>query len=108
VLGASGLVGFDVAEGAYFHRELPFDLSTLADMHPRLADAQALLAAGAVSITAQSPFAASVHSGDVDRQVRELGGELQCTCPWFARHGGERGPCKHVLAAEALRRPSAP
>jgi len=108
VLGASGLVGFDVAEGAYFHRELPFDLSMLADMHPRLADAQALLAAGAVSITAQSPFAASVHSGDVDHQVRELGGELLCTCPWFARHGGERGPCKHVLAAEALRRPSVP
>ncbi len=108
VLGASGLVGFDVAEGAYFHRELPFDLSMLADMHPRLADAQALLAAGAVNVTAASPFAASVHSGEVEHQVREVAGELQCTCPWFARHGDERGPCKHVLAAETLRRPSAP
>lgn len=108
VLGASGLVGFDVAEGAYFHRELPFDLAMLADMHPRLADAQALLAAGAVGVATQSPFVASVRSGDVEHQVREVAGELQCTCPWFARHGGDRGPCKHVLAAETLRRPSAP
>ena len=108
VLGASGLVGFDVAEAAFFHRELPFDLTLLADMHPRLADAQALLDAGAVSVAAQSPFAASVRSGEVEHQVREVAGELHCTCPWFARHGGERGPCKHVLVAEALHRPSAP
>lgn len=108
VLGASGLVGFDVAQGSYFHRELPFDLSMLADMHPRLTDAQALLAAAAVTVRSQSPFAASVHSGEIDHQVRDAGGELQCTCPWFARHGGERGPCKHMLAAETLRLPASP
>jgi predicted nucleic acid-binding Zn finger protein len=23
----------------------------------------------------------------------------RCTCPWFSKHQGQRGPCKHVLAA---------
>ena len=43
VLGASGLAGYDVSTGHYFHRVLPFDLSAIDDMHPRLADARALL-----------------------------------------------------------------
>jgi hypothetical protein len=47
---------------------------------------------------------ATVRSGDVDYEVRfdELG--ARCTCAWFAKHRGERGPCKHVLAAEHARR----
>lgn len=23
----------------------------------------------------------------------------RCTCPWYAKHRGTRGPCAHVLAA---------
>ena len=23
----------------------------------------------------------------------------RCTCPWWGKHRGTRGPCKHVLAA---------
>jgi hypothetical protein len=101
VLGASGLVGFDLAHRAYFHRILPFDLSLLDDLHPRLADARALLRAGAVNLVSSVPLEALVQSADVSYQVRELDGALRCTCPWFARHQGERGPCKHVLAAQA-------
>jgi predicted nucleic acid-binding Zn finger protein len=26
-----------------------------------------------------------------------------CTCPWFARYAGRRGPCKHVLAVQLTR-----
>ena len=33
-LGSRGLVGFDLAEGAYFHRELPFDLKLVESLHP--------------------------------------------------------------------------
>jgi hypothetical protein len=105
VLGASGLVGFDVHEGRYFHRVLPFDLSMMEDMHPRLADALALLEEQAVTVTRTSPFEASVASGGVAHRLRELDGQLHCTCPWFARHQGQRGPCKHALAASALRPP---
>ena len=103
VLGASGLAGFDVAEGRYFHRVLPLDLSEVEDMHPRLAAARELIDAGAVTVAKASPFEAAVRSGDTVHRVREKAGELHCTCPWFAAHQGQRGPCKHVLAAEATR-----
>lgn len=101
VLGVSGLVGFDLAHSAYFHRVLPFDLSLLEDMHPRLADARALLREGAVQLLSRAPLEALVQSAGVSYRVRELDGLMRCTCPWFARHQGERGPCKHVLAAQA-------
>ncbi len=103
VLGASGLVGFDLAHQAYFHRVLPFDLSLLEDMHPRLADARALLQSDAVQLLSTAPLEALVRSADVSYRVREQDGLLRCTCPWFAKHQGERGPCKHVLAALAFR-----
>ena len=103
ILGASGLVGFDVGAQCYFHRVLPFDLSAMEDMHPRLADARRLLDAGAVAVVSPLPFEASVVSGGTVHRVREVEGELHCTCPWFARHQGQRGPCKHVLAASAAR-----
>lgn len=103
VLGSCGLVGFDVFDERYFHRVLPLDLSLVEDMHPRLADARALLNAGAVAILSRAPLDATVASGEVVHRVREIDGEATCTCPWFARHQGHRGPCKHVLAAEAAR-----
>jgi len=103
VLGACGLAGFDVSDGHYFHRVLPLDLSAVDDMHPRLADAKALLDAGAVTLLKSEPFEATVRSGELLHRVREKAGELHCTCPWFAAHRGQRGPCKHVLAAEASR-----
>jgi hypothetical protein len=104
VLGACGLAGFDVADGHYFHRVLPFDLSGVEDMHPRLAAARELIAGAAVTVLADEPFEATVRSGGVLHRVRDKAGELHCTCPWHAAHQGARGPCKHVLAAEACRR----
>lgn len=103
VLGASGLVGFDVIEQRYFHRVLPFDLSMVDDMHPRLSDAHRLLDGDAVTVLSAAPFEASVASGATLHRVRDVEGVLHCTCPWFARHQGQRGPCKHVLAASAAR-----
>ena len=103
VLGASGLAGYDLLEGNYFHRVLPFDLALLEDLHPRIVDAQALLNSGAVAIVSTEPFEASVKSGEIAHRVRETDGALRCTCPWYARHEGNRGPCKHVLAAAAHR-----
>ncbi len=101
VLGASGLVGYDVAQGCCFHRELPFDLSVLEDLHPRCADARRLIEAGAVKVTGGNPFEAQVDSGGVTHQVRLQGEDWRCTCPWFSKHLGQRGPCKHVLAVQA-------
>jgi hypothetical protein len=95
-LGAAGRVGYDLAEGCYFHRELPYDPQALQAMHPRLTDARALVAEGAVTLSADG---AVVSSGDVGYRVtREAGGQARCTCPWWGKHHGTRGPCKHVLA----------
>jgi hypothetical protein len=96
-LGAAGRVGYDLAEGCYFHRELPYDPQARHAMHPRLTDARALVAAGAVEFTADG---AVVDSGGVGYRItRDAGGAARCTCPWWGRHRGTRGPCKHVLAA---------
>ncbi len=100
-LGAAGRVGYDAAEGAYFHRELPYDADRLAAMHPRLRDARALLDAGAVRIEGDMGY---VRSGESEHVVRRTPDGDRCTCPWFAKHRGSRGPCKHVLAVDLARR----
>lgn len=113
-LGARGLVGFDLHNSRYFHRELPFDLSLVEKVQPRLAAARELLKVdGAVAIVDEESAAGSdsvlivaVKSGSVTYRVRFLAdsdreaGSARCACPWFAKHGGARGPCKHVLAAQ--------
>jgi hypothetical protein len=102
-LGTAGRVGYDVAEAAYFHRELPYDASRVERMNPRLRGARALLAAGTVTLDGQL---ATVVAGDRVHRVRLAadGTGLGCTCPWWAKYSGSRGKCKHVLAAEMARR----
>jgi hypothetical protein len=100
-LGAAGKVGYDAAEAAYFHRELPYDAARLATMHPRLRDATALVDAGSIRLDGDSAY---VRSGDSEHVVRRTADGDRCTCPWFAKHKGTRGPCKHVLAVDLVRR----
>jgi hypothetical protein len=98
-LAASGRVGYDLAEESFFHRELPFG-AALEDMHPRLASARALTDSGAVTL---ADGGAVVRSGDVEHRV-SFGAADRCTCPWWGKHQGSRGPCKHVLAARLAAR----
>jgi hypothetical protein len=100
-LGAAGRVGYDAAEGAYFHRELPYDAERLAAMHPRLRDARALVEAGGVRIEGESAY---VRSGDAEHAVRRTPQGDRCTCPWYGKHKASRGPCKHILAVDMVRR----
>jgi len=105
VLATSGLVGFDAHAGYYFQRQLPFDLSGLRKGQPRLQSAEKLVDAGNARIvneTSDSNVDVEVTSGDVTYFVRLRPGGDRCTCPWFSRHQGERGPCKHVLAARMI------
>jgi hypothetical protein len=97
-LGTRGLVGFDLAEGGYFQRALPFDLALVEKLHPRLVAARKLVAEGAVE-RATGASEARVRSGEVVHRVRFTESGAVCTCTWYAKHRGERGPCKHVLAA---------
>jgi hypothetical protein len=103
-LGARGLVGYDLAEGAYFHRELPFDLEKVEALQPRLKDARKLVASGGVRIERRDPATgqveAAVRGTDVEHLVRFGWEGERCTCPWYAKHRNERGPCKHILAVQ--------
>jgi len=101
-LAASGRVGYDLAEESFFHRELPFG-TALEAMHPRLASARALTDSGAVTLAGGG---AIVLSGDIEHRVT-FGAADQCTCPWWGKHQGSRGPCKHVLAARLAARDEA-
>ncbi|MFO0738057.1 MAG: SWIM zinc finger family protein [Labilithrix sp.] len=93
VLASRGVVGYDLAAGAFFHRELPFDVGDAESLHPRLEAARRLVAAGAV--TKDGRVAAS---GGGSYEVKVTDDSYSCTCAWFSKHGDSRGPCKHVLA----------
>ncbi|MBG0832680.1 SWIM zinc finger family protein [Planomonospora sp. ID67723] len=98
-LGTAGRVGYDLAEAAHFHRELPYDRDHVQTLNPRLSAARALVEAGAVQLAGGS---ARVRT---DGGVREVDlAEGSCTCPWWWDHRGSRGPCKHVLAARITAR----
>jgi hypothetical protein len=99
-LAAAGRVGFDLHEGAWFHRDLPLTAAPSPEDAPRLRDALALVESGSVSLGAGS----AVVRGTDDRVVEvDPGGGYRCSCPWWAKHGGSRGPCKHVLAVHVVR-----
>jgi len=95
-LGSAGRVGYDLGEGGYFHRELPYDPAALATLHPRLREARKLVDLGAVQVT---DGMITVRSGDVTCNVTLTNDGGRCTCPWWGKYRGTRGPCKHVLAA---------
>jgi predicted nucleic acid-binding Zn finger protein len=103
-LGTRGLVGFDVSANAYFHRELPFDLSLVEDLHPRLNKAKRLVEEGRVKISStvssEQVITANVRGENSEYLVQIKDDGFRCTCDWHVKHEGSRGPCSHVLAVE--------
>jgi hypothetical protein len=97
-LGAHGRIGFDPVEGVWFRRELPFPSEALAADPPRLRDARKLVAAEAVQRRGDSEW--EVRSGEKAYAVRL--DPRRCSCPWWSKHPGDRGPCKHLLAAQIV------
>ncbi len=104
VLATRGLVGYDLGESAYFHRELPFDLDLIEKLQPRLTSARELVGANAVQIgnRTEDHVEVYVQSGNVKHRVRLSQESAKCTCPWFSKHRDSRGPCKHILAAQIV------
>jgi hypothetical protein len=109
-IAMSGLLGWDLHRASWFLRPLPFSARAMTELNPRLSDARHLVAVGAVEPSSSGDFTvgagsdgeagarhvvrlAALGSADVDR----------CTCPWFGRHRGARGECRHVLAARLAR-----
>jgi hypothetical protein len=106
VLGSRGLVGFDLRAGAFFHREMPFDLGAIDELQPRLEAAKKIVSSGDVKLGERDEttdvIEVLVPGSGVVHRVRLSDDGARCTCPWFAKHKGERGPCKHVLAAQIV------
>jgi hypothetical protein len=100
-LATQGLVGFDLAERAYFHRELPFRHRLVEADQPRLIAARKLAASGALRVIAEGGITVVEAPGScgITHRVRLEADAEHCTCAWHSKHGVARGPCKHILAA---------
>ena len=100
MLGTSGQIGYDLAEEAYYHRHLPYAANAAETRNPRLRGAKALVAENTVRIDGALAWAGK---GEHAYLVRiEDGNRMSCTCPWWAKYRGSRGPCKHVLATRMV------
>ncbi len=102
-LAVDGLVGYDLAAAAYFARPLPYRGG--ARERPRLRQARALVEAGAVRIEPAADGAGVVGwvtGRTTEYRVRTGPDGRACTCPWWSRHPGDRGPCAHLLAVELV------
>ena len=94
-LSASGRLGYDLDERAWFHRELPVDSDAVQRRNPRLVAARKLLDSGGVAV-GSAPGVWRVRGSR--GAVHTVSSGPRCTCPWESEHRGTRGPCKHVLA----------
>lgn len=105
VLGSRGLAGYDVTRGKYFHRILPFDLDKVEKLQPRLKGARKLLEDKKVELLktlGSGEFDLAAAGTGVTHHVRLRADGDKCTCPWYSKNQGRRGPCKHILAARML------
>jgi len=100
-LSTRGLAGFDAQSGYYFHRELPLDVDAIENDQPRLRAARKLLESDGVNVLRQDgeQYDVQVTGSSINQFVRLRPDGDRCSCIWFSRHQGQRGPCKHVLAA---------
>ncbi|MDB5674054.1 MAG: hypothetical protein JWM65_1036 [Sphingomonas bacterium] len=105
VLGSRGLAGFDAQAQRYFHRELPFDLEMVEEMQPRLGNARKLVEGGLIRRLPDPDRVTAtfeVQGTGTMHRVRIADDQQSCTCPWFSKYQGQRGPCKHILAASIV------
>ncbi|MEM9389647.1 MAG: SWIM zinc finger family protein [Bacteroidota bacterium] len=103
-LAAMGLLGFDLDDNEYFYRRLPFKLERILGLNPRIEQAEKLVKERKVVIKERTAtrVEARVEGSGVHHIVILENGKGKCTCTWFARHRGERGPCKHILATKKV------
>lgn len=101
-LSAMGLLGYDLDENHFYYRRLPFKLSRILSLNPRLKDAEKLLQENKVVITLQTDnrIEARVQGTGVSHFVVVEGETEKCTCTWFSKNQGDRGLCKHILAVK--------
>lgn len=103
-LAAMGLLGYDLDENEFFYRRLPFKLNRILGLNPRMKNAEKLIEDGKVEVVnnTKERTEARVEGTGVHHTVILEEDKERCTCEWFSKYQGERGPCKHVLAVKKL------
>ncbi|MEU4222480.1 SWIM zinc finger family protein, partial [Actinoplanes sp. NPDC026623] len=101
VLGGQGLVGYDLTEGAWFRRDLPFAAERVAALQPRVRRAAAITAGDLEVNPIPGGHEVFVRGRGFAHRVVLTADDARCTCLWYSRHRGSRGPCRHVLAARS-------
>lgn len=101
-MAAMGLLGYDLDERQFFYRQLPFKQSRILQLNPRMKDAEKLLEENKVLIlqNEHDRVDARVEGSGMQHTVIIDQGKARCTCTWYAKNQGERGPCKHILAVK--------
>lgn len=102
-LGAMGLLGYDLEQNHFFYRRLPFKLSRILSLNPRLKGAEKLIKEKKIELLKN-------ENGEIEAMVEGSQGyshfvkldskSEKCTCLWYSKNQGERGPCKHILATK--------
>lgn len=103
-LAAMGLLGYDLDDNQFFYRRLPFRLNRIMSLNPRMKGADKLIEEGKVEIVSNTPqrIEARVEGSGVRHTVILDNRCERCTCEWYSKYQGERGPCKHVLAVKKI------
>ncbi|RAJ24649.1 SWIM zinc finger family protein [Pedobacter cryoconitis] len=109
-LSSIGLLGYDLYTNSYFYRKLPFRLSRLKSLNPRIQNAIKLVNQGDIEILVQDQNSIKAQvkgsSGVIHTILgkKDVSGKkddvFQCTCNWFTTHQNNRGLCKHILAVK--------
>lgn len=100
LLAVSGKLGFDVREGAFFHRELPDDPDRVLKDNPRLIGAKKLIEDTEYSEDNIWHVKSVNTTYRVIYPADENIDNAKCTCTWYLKHKNGRGPCKHILAVK--------
>ncbi len=105
-LAAMGLLGFDLDDNRFFYRRLPFKLNRIMSLNPRMKGADRLIETNKVEIISHTKdrTEARVEGSGVRHTVILDTKQERCTCEWYSKYQGERGPCKHVIAVKKLTR----
>ncbi|MGM5629854.1 SWIM zinc finger domain-containing protein [Apibacter raozihei] len=103
-LTAMGLLGFDLDENQFFYRRLPFNPDRIIKLNPRIKGAEKLIADQKVEIISnvEGKIKAYVEGSDIRHTILLDKSSERCTCEWYTKYQGERGPCKHVLAVKKM------
>jgi len=101
-MAAMGLLGYDLDDRNFFYRRLPFKQSRILQLNPRMRDAEKLLEEDKVVIlqSDNNRTEARIEGSGVQHTVIIDHDKARCTCTWYAKKQGQRGPCKHILAVK--------